>query len=239
MAGTDKLKIGFLKPGAGRGHYDDFAAIVPPEIEFDMQDLGVMRTGLTDFAARADAIIERATSLVKMRGWQGLMVPGAPVEVQNPGLRERLAEVLDIPFSTALAAGEAALQALGAQRILLMMPFDAQMNAMVATHLRNAGLELNLAELGFASEQEAVELDPNIVFDMARGALAAAGDVQAIYFQGAVLDPLPVIDAMEAEFGLPVVASNPAMLWAVASQLGARFSIPDRGLLVREWPPLP
>ena len=233
------LKIGFLKPGAGNTHYDEFAAMVPPGIDLDMQELGILRSALTDFAARADAIIERATAMTRESGWQGVIVPGAPVEVQNPGLRARLAEALDVPFTTALGAGESALRAFGASRILLLTPFDEYMNSLVVPHLTAAGFDVQLADLGFSSEQEAVDLDSSVVFDMARGAVQAASGVQALYFQGAVLNPLPVIDEMEAEFGLPIVASNPAMLWSVASQLGGSFSIEGKGRLVREWPPLP
>ena len=231
-----ELKIGFLKPGAGRGHYDAFAAMVPEGVDLDMQELGVMRGALTDFAARADAIIDRAATLARERGWEGVIVPGAPVEVQNPGLRERLAGALNVPFVTALGAGAQALRAYGAHRILLLTPFDGYMNALVTAHLADAGFDVALAELGFASEQEAVDLDAGTVFDMARGAVRSARDVQALYFQGAVLDPLPVLDEMESEFGCPVIASNPAMLWSIVSQLGRSFSIRGKGRLVREWP---
>ena len=233
------LKIGFIKPGAGNTHYDEFAAMIPPGIDLEMVELGVLRTALTDFAGRADAILERAVTQTRESGWQGVIIPGAPVEVQNPGLRARLAEALDVPFTTALGAGENALRAFGASRILLLTPFDSYMNSLVVPHLTAAGFDVQLADLGFNSEQEAVDLDSSVVFDMARGAVQAADGVQAIYFQGAVLNPLPVIDEMEAEFGLPIVASNPAMLWSVASQLGGTFSIADKGRLVREWPALP
>ena len=233
------LKIGFIKPGAGNTHYDEFAAMIPAGIDLEMVELGVLRTALTDFAGRADAIIERAVTQTRESGWQGVIVPGAPVEVQNPGLRARLANALDVPFTTALGAGENALRAFGASRILLLTPFDSYMNSLVVPHLTAAGFDVQLADLGFNSEQEAVDLDASVVFDMARGAVQAAEGVQALYFQGAVLNPLPVIDEMEAEFGLPVVASNPAMLWSVASQLGGTFSIEGKGRLVREWPPLP
>lgn len=238
MADSD-LKIGFIKPGAGNTHYDEFAAMIPAGIDLEMVELGVLRTALTDFAGRADAILERAVTQTRESGWQGVIIPGAPVEVQNPGLRARLAEALDVPFTTALGAGENALRAFGASRILLLTPFDSYMNSLVVPHLTAAGFDVQLADLGFNSEQEAVDLDASVVFDMARGAVRAAEGVQALYFQGAVLNPLPVIDEMEAEFGLPIVASNPAMLWSVASQLGGTFSIPDKGRLVREWPPLP
>ena len=233
------LKIGFLKPGAGNTHYDEFAAMVPAGIDLEMVELGVLRSALTDFAGRIDTIVERVAERTREYGWQGVIVPGAPVEVQNQGLRARLAETLDVPFTTALGAGENALRAFGASRILLLTPFDAYMNSLVVPHLTAAGFDVQLADLGFNSEQEAVGLAASIVFDMARGAVQAADGVQALYFQGAVLNPLPVIDEMEAEFGLPIVSSNPAMLWSVASQLGGSFSIEGKGRLVREWLPLP
>ena len=239
MADSNDLKIGFIKPGAGRSHYDHFSAMIPEGIDLDMQDLGVMQSALTDFAGRADAIVERVASMTRDAGWEGVIVPGAPVEVQNPGLRKRLAETLDVPFTMALEAGAQALRAYGANRILLLMPFDSAMNALITTHLTAEGFDLTLADLGFTSEQQAVDLDSSVVFDMARGAVAAAGDVEALYFQGAVLNPLDVIDEMESEFGVPVVASNPAMLWSIASKLGRSFSIQGKGRLVREWPALP
>ncbi len=233
------LKIGFLRPGAGNTHYDEFTAMIPAGIDLEMVELGVLRSALTDFAGRIDTIVERVAATTRESGWQGVIVPGAPVEVQNPGLRARLAKVLDVPFTTALGAGERALRAFGASCILLLTPFDAYMSSLVVPHLEEAGFDVQLADLGFNSEQEAVDLDPSVVFDMARGAVEAADGVQALYFQGAVLNPLPVIDEMEAEFGLPIVASNPAMLWSVASQLGGTFSIEGKGRLVREWLPLP
>ena len=112
-------------------------------------------------------------------------------------------------------------------------------HSLVVPHLEARGFDVQLADLGFGSEREALDLDAQSVFDLACGAVRKASGVQALYFQGAVLSPLPVMDDMEREFGLPVVASNPAMLWAVASELGRTFSIADKGRLTREWPLLP
>ena len=233
------VKVGFLKPGVGRGHYDEFAAMVPNGVTLDMQDLGVMRTAVTDFAGRMEAIVERASTLSHQLDWEGVIVPGAPVEVQNADLPQRLATALDVPFTTALGASVDALRTLGATRVLMLTPFDSHMNGLVAAHMAKTEFDVTLANLGFTTEQQAVGLDPAIVFDMARGALKVAGRVDAVYFQGAVLNPLPVIDDMEHEFDVPVIASNPAMFWSILSKLGRRFPVQGKGWLVREWPALP
>jgi maleate cis-trans isomerase len=62
--------------------------------------------------------------------------------------------------------------------------------------------------------------------------------VDAIYFQGAVLDPIKSLERLESELGKTVVASNPAMLWYVLSKLRLRYPISGYGRLLRDWPAL-
>jgi maleate isomerase len=136
-----------------------------------------------------------------------------------------------------MSACTAALRALGVQRILLMTPFDDEMNARLVANLAGRGFESVGNGKSFASPDDAVDLPPDAVFQLTMQALAEADRPQGIYFQGAVLDPIKVMDRLEAETGLPIVASNLAMLWSVLSQLGRSYSIQGFGRLVRDWPP--
>jgi maleate cis-trans isomerase len=43
---------------------------------------------------------------------------------------------------------------------------------------------------------------------------------------------------MERELGVPVIASNPAMLWFMLSKLGLKNPIPGYGRLLETWPAL-
>ena len=67
-------------------------------------------------------------------------------------------------------------------------------------------------------------MTPDEVFDLTKKNLAAVGKVDAIYFQGAVLDPIKALDKIESELKATVIASNPAMLWYVLSKLGQEIS---------------
>ena len=60
---------------------------------------------------------------------------------------------------------------------------------------------------------------------MTRKALSEYPNVDAIYFQGALLDPIPILEKLEHELKLPIVASNPAMLWLILSKLGLQYNI--------------
>ena len=231
------LTIGFMSPTTrARPHFAGFLRIVPSDVTIAFGELGLVRTSLTDLADRTDAILATTAAGVRDGGWDGVIVPGAPVELLNAGLRERLAGELSVPFTTALGAAADALRAFGARDVLVMTPFDASMNELLTAHLSAAGFNAACAELGFGHENEALEIGPAAVFDMARGAVKAAGNVDAVYFQGAVLDPLAIIDDMERELGVPVVASNPAMLWSILSKLGRSYRIEGGGKLLAEWP---
>jgi len=86
---------------------------------------------------------------------------------------------------------------------------------------------------------DAEKLTSSDVEAMTKSALAQHADVDAIYFQGALLDPLPILDKLEAGLKLPIVASNPAMLWLILSKLGLRYAISGYGKLLSSWPALP
>ena len=74
---------------------------------------------------------------------------------------------------------------------------------------------------------------------MTRTALAEFPSVDAIYFQGALLDPIPILERLEKELNLPIIASNPAMLWLVLSKLGLSYNIAGYGKLLSSWPAVP
>src|SRR5258707_11187085 len=86
---------------------------------------------------------------------------------------------------------------------------------------------------------DALKLSADDVEEMTRRALAEYPEVDAIYFQGALLDPIPILEKMEAQLNLPIIASNPAMLWIILSKLGLKYQITGYGKLLSQWPALP
>ena len=71
-------------------------------------------------------------------------------------------------------------------------------------------------------------MTPDEVFELTKENLAAVGKVDAIYFQGAVLDPIKCLERIESELSATVIASNPAMFWYVLAKLGKHY--PMQGL---------
>jgi maleate cis-trans isomerase len=235
--------VGFVNAGsgAGGGHFEHFLTLLPQDVRLEFGGIDVLDASTDDFDIRydlhgdLDPLLERTARLAADKGWDGVIVAAAPLEVMNPGLQERLNATLRVPVTTALNACTAALRAFSAGRILLMTPFTDRMNQRIKAYLAEHRIEARTVG-DFDRVAEAMILTPEQVKERTRAALAQTQGVDAIYFQGAVLDPVKVLDPIEQEAELPVVASNPAMLWYILSRLGRRYSIPGHGRLLRDWP---
>lgn len=238
MAEAVKARIGFVSGGSGSmPHYNSFLPIVSKEVEIDFQGLELYGKSLYEIAGKKDFIVGEVKGYVAQRGWHGVILSAAPTEVLNPGLYDSLKAALSVPFTTALHACVAALRAYSAPRVLLLTPFDARLNELIVEHLKKVGVTA-LAPQSFQELAVPKRMTPDEVFDLTNKNLAAVGKVDAIYFQGAVLDPIKCLERIENELNATVIASNPAMFWYVVSRLGMKYPMSGYGRLLREWPGL-
>ncbi|HVO93872.1 MAG TPA: hypothetical protein VMT22_13570 [Terriglobales bacterium] len=240
MAPCNSTKIGFLGSSAPSSpHHASFKAFIPGDIDFTfVQETGV-KTSLYDARGKVDALIEQAGTWVDEQHGDGVIISGAPKEALNPGMWEQVSAALQVPIALALRSAVAALRAFSAKRILLMTPVDDQLKKMYDEYLAGFGIQSFHPPQILRAHTDAQKLTPADVESMTRDALAKFPNVDAIYFQGALLDPIPLLDKLERETSLPIVASNPAMLWLVLSKLSLRYQIAGFGTLLSSWPAIP
>ena len=236
MADGVKAKIGFVSGGtSSMPHYNSFLPIVPKEIEIEFQGMQLYGKSLYEIADKKSVILANVQRYIQERKWDGLILTAAPTEVLNPGLYDDLRAALKIPFTTALNACVAALRVYAAPKVLLLTPFDAKLNDLIVAHLAKAGVTA-ISPNSFDELSVPKRMTPDEVFDLTKKNLAAVGKVDAIYFQGAVLDPIKCLERVESELNATVIASNPAMFWYVLSKLGLKYPMNGYGRLLREWP---
>lgn len=239
MSEVIKAKIGFVSGGASSmPHYKSFLPLVPTEIEIDFQGLELYGESLYQIANKKETIVKRIEEFVAARQWNGVIVTAAPTEVLNPGLFQNLQAVLSVPFTTALHACVTALRVYRVKRVLLLTPFDEPLNELIRRYLEDVGI-VAIAPHPFADLAIPKRMDPDEVFDLVKTHLNPSEPVDAVYFQGAVLDPIKALENIETELGTTAIASNPAMLWYVLSKLKMSYPMAGYGRLMREWPALP
>lgn len=236
MSEPTKATIGFVSGGAGSmPHYSSFLPMIPDSVKVEFVGLELYNESLYQIADKKQTIVNRLEELIGQRHWEGVILTAAPTEVLNPGLFEALKATLAVPFTTALHACVTALRVCSARRVLLLTPFDQRLNQLIRDHLEQRGVDA-VAPHPFEDLAVPKRMDPDEVFELTKKSLRATDPVDAIYFQGAVLDPIKVLEKIERELGMMVIASNPAMLWYVLSKLGLSYPMSGYGRLMREWP---
>jgi maleate cis-trans isomerase len=233
-------KIGFIGSSAPSSpHHDSFRAFIPADIDFTFVREAGAGDSLWDAKDKLDTLLAQSRQLIKQNNWDGLIISGAPKEVLNANMTARLAAELQVPVATALRSSCAALKVFSAKRILLMTPVDDRLKELYREYLAQFGINAVYPPQTLAAHTDAVKLNPEEVASITRETFEANSNVEAIYFQGALLDPLKVLDRLESELNVPIIASNPAMLWVVLSKLGLSYDIPGYGKLLATWPALP
>ena len=240
MTQTGPIKIGFLGSSAPSSpHHASFKKFIPSDIDFTFMQESGEKTSLYDAQGKVDALIEQSRQLIETNGWHGLIISGAPKEALNPGMWEQVSKALNLPVALALRSSVAALKAFSARKILLMTPVDDRLKKMYYDYLAGFGIESFYPPQILRAHTDAQKLTSSDVEDMTRTALSEYPNVDAIYFQGALLDPIPILAKLEKDLSLPIVASNPAMLWLVLSKLGLNYQIEGYGTLLESWPRVP
>jgi maleate cis-trans isomerase len=215
--------------------------MLPPEVIVTNEGLGLLQNSYHDLEDKTDDIAGRAADFVRRNQVQGLMVTGGFVTLFNPGLEAKVAEAVKIPVTSAVSSVIVALRALSATRVMLVSPFTADMNAVIEKHLANLGFTVFPGPPYDKTRKPGagVEISPDELFRRVEASYRQYPTTQAIYFQGATLDPLSIIQRLEDNLGVPVISSNTAMFWNILSKLGSRFSIKGYGKLLSSWPDPP
>jgi maleate isomerase len=241
MATPQKTHIGILSPAtADRPHFKSLEQMLPPEVAVTNEGLGLLQNSYSDLEGKTHEIAARAADFVRRNQVQGLLVTGGFVTLFNPGLEATVAAAVQIPVTSAVPSVTAALKTLSATRVMLVTPFTADMNAHIEKHLTNLGFSVFPGPPYDKTRKPGagVEISPDELLQRVEASYRQNPTTQAIYFQGATLDPLPIIQRLEDNLGVPVVSSNTAMIWNILSKLGAKFSIKGYGKLLSSWPAL-
>ena len=238
MESSNDIRIGILSPATpNRPHFRSLEGIVPSGVAIVHEGLGLLGESYQDLVGKTERIVTVAKDFARRHDVRGLMITGGFVTLFNPGLEEKVHQAIGLPVVSAVSSAVAALETFGAKSVLLMTPFDAASDGVIKTHLNDRGFEVHLGP-AFENRKagSAVNLSPDELFHLVEKTFRAYRPAQAIYFQGATMDPLPIIQRLEDTLTVPVVTSNSAMIWNLLSKLNQKHSVPGYGRLLEVWP---
>ncbi|MEX0970394.1 MAG: ectoine utilization protein EutA [Paracoccaceae bacterium] len=127
-----------------------------------------------------------------------------------------------VPVVTPPAAAIQAFRRLGATRIAVLAPYQAQTTQGLLSYFNANGLEIvNTLSLGIDDDRDMARVSAKSIIDAARA--ADHPQAEALFVSCTALPAMAIVDLIEAAVHKPVVTANQASLWHLAEICGTRL----------------
>ena len=164
----------------------------------------------------------------------GLTTDAGPGGVEKLDARcAELKSLLGIPVCNASIATQQGLHKLGAKRIAVLTPFNAEIDQVVKANIEQGGFEVVAVKGTEApSLPEICETPLSQIRELVRE--LAKADCDAIAQIGTALPVVEIIEELEQETGKAIIACNAAVYWQALRAAGVTDAVPGFGKLLRE-----
>lgn len=226
-------RLGYIWPSAVPGKaIRHFYEVAPEGVEPRIVTLGITR--LTDEEVeQALSRVDDAARRIAEYAVKFVSLLGAPLaSFRGNGwdreLIRRVEMITKCPVTTDLTAGVEAFNAFSVKKIVIASPFKPELDARIKMFFVENGIAvLNVKSLNIQINRDIQELPENAAYNTAREAYLEAPDAEGIYDPCGGWGSPAVVEYLERDFGIPVVANHQACLWLALKAL--KIKEPVRG----------
>jgi maleate cis-trans isomerase len=235
MFGSRK-RIGYISPSVLELVPFDFYRFAP-----DGVGLVGVTCNIDDWTAehfeRALGQVKEAAAYLGARKVDFVVHGGGPLVVaRGKGYEEAIVRDIEaaakVPATTGVRSAMEALRHLGARRIAIASPYPERHNAALASYLVTQGFDVVRSEGKDLPFKDMQNLPPTDIYAFARGVLDRAGKVDALYLPCPQWQAAQVVDELEREHSVPVVAYTHANFFTAFRALGINDPIRGHGRLL-------
>ena len=233
-----RAQIGYVLVANADLSEADFFAMKPPGVGVHFTRVPMPReVGVATLAAMERDLSSAAASMMPGRDDLDVISYSCTSGTFVIGEEQVIAELRRLNprprATTMLSACVAALEALGARRIVLGTAYTPDLTALEVEFLASKGFDVVRAEgLSLKSDEEMNRVTPDWLARFASE--IDVPDADALFLSCGALRVLPVIDVIEAAIAKPVVFSNQANFWHCLRLAGIDDRIDGFGRLFRE-----
>ena len=213
-----RARIGMLQPTmASDTNPFEFYLMAPDGVQLVLTSLGLPEGDHTD--AEYEHAIEGIETPIRRllgRAVDVIVQAGVP-PIVNKGwgfldeMQARIGRITEVPFASDVGCCVAAMQALGMRRIALLT--NQRYQRSFADYIANAGIDTAAAGEAPIDGHEPSMLPLSVVYRAAVALHRSKPDIDGIWIPIAARPSVGMIEAIEADTGVPVVTSAQAMMW--------------------------
>ena len=220
--------IGVMTPAMNTVVQPDLELLRPAGVSNQMQRFRLGGEQLSDdLFEEAEKLMDCKPAAISI----GLTTDAACGGVEKLHYRSQLlSDHLGVPVFNASIATQLALHAVGAKRIAVATPFNAEIDQQVQTNIELGGFEVVAIKGTQADSLEAICQTP---LDQIRELIGHLGsfNCDAIAQIGTALPIVGIVDELEKSTGKTIIACNAAVYWQTLRALGINDSVTGFGQL--------
>jgi len=190
-----------------------------------------------DYFNQALAQVTTAAAYLGSRGVDFILHGGGPLVVaRGKGYEEVIVRDIEaaakVPASTGVRAAMAALRHVCARRVAIASPYPERHNSAMAAYLAAFGFEIVRAEGMDVPFKQLQNVPPADIHAFATSVLTRAGGCDALYLPCPQWQAAQIVDTLEGERGLPVIAYTHASFFVAFKALAITDAIRGHGRLL-------
>ncbi|WP_126662465.1 maleate cis-trans isomerase family protein [Haloterrigena salifodinae] len=244
-SGTDDTadvrgRLGLIVPSSNTTAEPEFRRTLPADVtvhgaRMALESVTVSELdAMSDDAARAAELLGHAdVDAVAYACTTGSLLHGPGFDAE---LEDRLSEAAGIPAVATARSVVRALEALDAERIAVVTPYTADLDAKEREFLAAAGFEVaSIDGRGLEANTEIGTLTPDDAVRQVLECVDGDGDddaLDAVFVSCTNYRSLAAVGSLESKLGVPVVTSNGATLWDVCGVAGLEVDLDGLGTLL-------
>ena len=232
--------VGVIKPTYHSGSLGELIKLLPDGIEVIPLFVGFQEGSREEFSSALPTVEAKLEELARI-GVDLLHPEGAPPFMILGPEKER--ELIDgwqrkygVPVFTSSSSQVDAMRALGVKRMVGVTYTTSSLESTFAKYFSDCGFEV----LGFESMPipllEASKVAPELIYTHTRDAVRRQKNVDGVYMLGSGWRALEIVDLLEQDLEIPVIAAVPVRVWAIQHAFGIREKHEGWGRLLAELP---
>jgi maleate isomerase len=188
------------------------------------------KQALTQLEACANELKRRFCDFIIHGGGPLVFSQGKGYETE---LIEKLQTMTGVPCTTSIVAAMDAFRDLSTSKLAVVNPYPPELNEKLISYLKDWGFEAaSVVSLGTDFTRTSVASIGDI-FQAAKKAARDAGNAHGIFIPCANFPVVDVIEEIETDLGLPVIANITSQLYVAFKAIGMREKISGYGKLLR------
>lgn len=210
--------------------------MAPPGVAFVSSGMSIRRV-TADAARGAWTAVADVAKEIAAYHVDHLILSGAPLAYHTGPTADRdliaaVETASGLPTTFELTASVDGLRAMCATRIAIASPFGDAANRLVGAFMEAQGFDVRaVAGLEYDANPDITRLPLEAAYHVSRRALDQAGGADALYITCPRWPVSPIIESLEQDLGIPVVASMQSALWAALCALRIHAPITGYGRL--------